>query len=636
MKKQLLLALPFLLLSCHNGKTDKQPEADNAPKFEIPITTSLPEDKVALQHAVNGWWTDSQQNREERMAWYREAKFGCFIHWGVYSVPAGEWKGKLYKGYSEHLMRMAKIPVEEYKNTLVKQFNPTDFDADEWMKDVVEAGMKYFIITAKHHDGFAIYPSDAYPYDIRLTKFDRDPLQELRDAAKKYGIKFGFYYSHAFDWEHPCAPGNDWDWEHPGGDKKLGGTNWWESAYASFLPEAEKYVNEKSIPQIKELIEKYEPDIMWFDTPAKLPTYLNVKILEALRNVDKESKIVVNGRLVRLGSQNMGDYKNTGDRAAFFPPTEGDWESIPTTNESYGYTKVDSIRKPASHFIRLLSDAVSKGGNILMNIGPMGNGQWDERDRQLTRQIGQWLKVNGESIYGAKKSGLPLQTWGVTTLKGDTLYAHVHEWPRDGKLVIGGLRTDSQDAWLVVDKGQHLTTSRTDREDLIVNLPAQAPDTVNTVIALKLNGDVNAYAIRLISPKVTNNLYAFDAELKGKDFEFGDGKRNRNYLKNWKDTEQYFQWTFRIKETGAFNIFFDYNTAKKSDNGCVKVSIYDQAGKLNTESMLNYNGFTEKEGTQSQKLGIALLPPGTYTCKVRGVMREGDTFMQPIAIRLVP
>ena len=145
------------------------------------------------------------------MAWYNEAKFGCFIHWGVYSVPAGIWKGKELGGYTEHLMRKGRIPLEQYKKELVVPFNPTEFDAEEWVRHAVEAGMKYFIITAKHHDGFAMYLSDAYPYDMRMTRYGKDPMEALRKAARKYGIKFGFYYSHAFDWEHPDAPGNDWD-----------------------------------------------------------------------------------------------------------------------------------------------------------------------------------------------------------------------------------------------------------------------------------------------------------------------------------------------------------------------------------------------------------------------------------------
>ena len=306
--------------------------------LSIPAEVSLPQDRIALTEARDGWWTDARKNYDERMGWYNDAKFGCFIHWGVYSDVAGFWHGKHIGGYTEHLMRKATIPLDVYRKEVVAPFNPTGFDADEWMSHARDAGMKYFIVTAKHHDGFAMFPSDAYPYDIRQTTFDRDPMGELREAARRYGIKFGFYYSHAFDWEHPDAPGNDWDYDNPGGDRLLGGAEWWTGGRRDFLPKAEKYVAEKSIPQIQELIRNYQPDILWFDTPAKLPLYLNVRILKAIREADPENKIVVNGRLARYGGSNLGDYRNTGDRAAFFFPTEGPWESIPTTNESYGYS----------------------------------------------------------------------------------------------------------------------------------------------------------------------------------------------------------------------------------------------------------------------------------------------------------
>jgi alpha-L-fucosidase len=206
--------------------------------------------------------------REARVAWHREARFGCFMHWGVYSDLGGEWPGVAKPGtYSEHVMRWAKIPRAVYLEQVAKNFNPVKFDADVWVRLLRGAGMRYLIITAKHHDGFAMYPSKVSDYNITVSQFKRDPMRELRDACTRYGIKFGFYYSHAFDWEHPDAPGNDWDYDNPGGDRNLGGREWWKGPRADFLPRAQRYVNEKSIPQIRELIAMYRPDILWFDTP---------------------------------------------------------------------------------------------------------------------------------------------------------------------------------------------------------------------------------------------------------------------------------------------------------------------------------------------------------------------------------
>lgn len=596
--------------------------------LEVPGNTQLPQDKEAIIKADKGWWKESRKNYDARMAWYNEAKFGCFIHWGVYSVPAGIWKGKKLGGYTEHLMRKGRIPLEQYKKELVTPFNPTEFNAEEWMCHASEAGMNYFIITAKHHDGFAMYPSDAYPYDMRLTKYGKDPMEALRKAARKYGIKFGFYYSHAFDWEHPDAPGNDWDYDNPGGDKLLGGANWWTGERKSFLPNAEKYVEEKSIPQIQELIKKYDPDILWFDTPSKLPLYLNIRILEAIREADPQNKIVVNGRLVRFGSQNMGDYRNTGDRAAFFFPTKGVWESIPTTNESYGYSVVDTVRKSVPFFVQLLASATSKGGNILMNVGPMGNGKWDARDVEVFQGIGKWLKVNGESIYGTQRTNLPVQPWGVTTLKGDTLYAHVYRWPSDGKLVIGGLRSEIKKGWCLANKKTSVKFNRLNADDYELALPAKAPDSMDAVIALILDKQQAPNPIRLLDARQSNILYTFDAQLQGRGLGFGDGKPNRNYVKNWKNENQSMKWKLRLNEPAEYTVYLDYNTAGKNDTGTVIIEIAGQKFEV------NYPAFYERNGSSSVLVGKVKLDKGALECNLKGKQHTGNQYMNPIAVRL--
>lgn len=590
----------------------------------------LPQDKEAVSEAYATWWTKSQENLGQRMEWYADAKFGCFIHWGVYSVPAGMWKGKKVGGYTEHLMRKAQIPLVNYIKELVLPFNPVDFDADEWMRTIRDAGMKYVVITAKHHDGFAMYFSDVYPYDMSLTKYNKDPMAALREAAKKYGIKFGFYYSHAFDWEHHCAPGNDWEYpDHPGGDRLVGGSDWWLTM-PDYLPIADKYVREKSIPQIQELIKRYDPDLMWFDTPHKLPLYQNIRILEAIRKIDPENKIVVNGRLARFADKNLGDYANTGDRAAHLYPTPGFWESIPTTNDSYGYSVVDTERKPVSHFVRLLSSAVAKGGNILLNVGPMGNGKWDEKDAAICLEIGKWLKVNGEAIYGAQKTDLPLQSWGETTKKGDTLYAHVHHWPKSGVLTIGGLTSEIGKAWIVSDpQKKRVSFSRINDKDMAVHLPANAPNTMNTVIAFALKKTEKAYPVRLLDDAGDNILFTFDAELMGTGLRFGDGKVNRNYVTNWKTEDQWMRWKVRINKPAKYDLFLDYNTAGDTDTGEVVVNI----GGMNFK--VNYPAHPEKKGTNSVYVGHITFTADEFACSLRGKNYRGNQFMNPISIRFI-
>ncbi|MCE5206600.1 MAG: alpha-L-fucosidase [Porphyromonadaceae bacterium] len=617
------ISLFFVLTAQSQNRGDEQGMA-------ILEKLQLPQDKVAVSDAYATWWTKSQENLDHRMEWYADAKFGCFIHWGVYSVPAGVWKGKNVGGYTEHLMRKAQIPLVNYIKELVLPFNPVDFDADEWMRTIRDAGMKYLVITAKHHDGFAMYFSDVYPYDMSLTKYNKDPMAALREAARKYGIKFGFYYSHAFDWEHPCAPGNDWEYpDHPGGDRLVGGSDWWLTR-PDYLPIADKYVREKSIPQIQELIKRYDPDLMWFDTPHKLPLYQNIRILKAIREIDPENKIVVNGRLARFDDKNLGDYANTGDRAAYLYPTPGFWESIPTTNESYGYSIVDTERKPVSHFVRLLSSAVAKGGNILLNVGPMGNGKWDDKDVSIVLEIGKWLKVNGEAIYGAQKTDLPVQSWGVTTQKGDTLYAHVHQWPKNGILTVGGLTSDIGKAWLVSDPQQkRVSFSRINDKDMVVYLPVNAPDLMNTVVALTVKKAKKSYPVRLLDDTADNTLFTFDAEIMGSGLRFGDGKVHRNYVTNWKTNDQWMRWEVRINKPVNYDLFLDYNTVEDTDTGEVFFSI---AGKNFT---VNYPPHPEKKGTNSVHIGSIALTADEFECSLRGKNHRGNQCMNPIAVRLI-
>ena len=176
------------------------------------------------------WWRDSQTNLDARLAWWRDARFGMFIHWGVYSYLGGTWRGQTGHGYAEHIQRIMKIPIPVYRPEVAGHFDPTNFNADEWVRLAKDAGMKYIVITAKHHDGFAMWPTKVNDYNVMdATPWHHDPMKDLKAACEKYGLKFGFYYSQAFDWGNSNAPGNDWDYNNPGGDKHIGGRNWWET-----------------------------------------------------------------------------------------------------------------------------------------------------------------------------------------------------------------------------------------------------------------------------------------------------------------------------------------------------------------------------------------------------------------------
>ncbi|WP_343303810.1 alpha-L-fucosidase [Chitinophaga niabensis] len=577
-------------------------------------------DSIAIADAMNGWWTASMKDHDKRIEWWRDAKFGCFIHWGVYSVPGGEWKGKKVGGYAEHLMRKEKIPRQEYKDQLIRTFNPTEFNADEWVKLIKSAGMRYLIITSKHHDGVTMYPSAIGDYTLKQSAFKRDPMQELSAACKKYGIKFGFYYSHAFDWEDPNAPGNDWDYNNPGGDKNLFGGARWYDEHSELLPKAVKYVDEKSIPQIQELLRKYHPDILWFDTPHKLPLSENIRILKAIREVD--NNVVVNGRLARTAAISFGDYKNTADRPAEFYPVTGDWEAIPTTNESYGYSRYDNSHKPAGFFIQLMAKAAAKGGNLLMNIGPMGNGLIDPRDTVILHKVGAWLIPNGESIYGTEGVFEVPQPWGVITQKGDKKYLHVFKWPKDGKLFVNGIHQVNNAKLLIGNKA--LTVKKISPFNWEITVPQQTPDENNTVLVLETTKGPapESKAERLFTKDYANTLLAFDAIQQGKGFGFGDGKTNRYYVQNWTKDNQSLQWLIRNDEPVTYAVKLKYEA---EGGGSYTLSAGDK--KIRAEVL---------PGLQEQEIGNITLPKGEHTLEIKPEKIAGKELMKLMEVTLTP
>jgi alpha-L-fucosidase len=523
-------------------------------------------DAAAVRDAQTGWYADALKTRDTRLAWWRDARFGCFIHWGPYSVLGGEWQGNPNPGYAEHIMRVNRIPRATYKDQVAAKFHPDQFNATEWVRLIKSAGMRYIIITSKHHDGFAIWPSDANVYNIRdVSHFNRDPLKELVEAARAQGLHVGFYYSHAFDWEDPNAPGNDWDYNNPGGDKQLfGGVNWYNE-HPELVPRIEKYVYGKAIPQLQELISRYHPDILWFDTPTKLPFFEQAAIVKAVRAAGPE--VVINGRAARSGSVNLGDYQNTADRPAELRPTPGDWEAIPTTNESYGWNKLDSSYKPVPYFVQLLAKSAAKGGNILLNIGPRGDGTINPPDVAILEGLGRWMAVNQESIRGTERTPLDRQAWGDSTLKGETLYLHVFHWPDKGRLVVSGLISDVSSAYLLADP-QHkpLKVARLNASDITVQLPAVAPDPAASVVVLQSKAPVKAVLGRLLDAESgpQNILLGFDATAQGTGFSYGDGKTARYYVDGLENADNSLQWTVRVNQTTRFSVDATYSTQKSA------------------------------------------------------------------------
>jgi alpha-L-fucosidase len=583
-------------------------------------------DDKAIKEAREGWWTESMKTHNQRIQWWKDAKFGMFVHWGIYSLPGGEWKGKEVTGYAEHLMRKEKISRAEYLE-LANRFNPVKFNADEWILAAKRAGMNYFVITAKHHDGFAMYDSKVSDFDIvDKTPFKRDPMAELTAAAKRHGMRFGFYYSHAFDWEHPDAPGNDWEFQNPGGDKLLGGANWFDT-HPEWLPKAVKYVDNKAIPQIKELIQRYHPDMLWFDTPHKLPFSENLRILKAIREADPN--IVVNGRLARTAGMNFGDYNNTGDRPAEFrSPSPTYWEAVPTTNESYGYSKYDSTHKSGTFFIQLLAKAASRGGNILANLGPMGDGSFDPKDVRIFDSVGLWIDKHKTSIFGTERTPLAIPSWGVTTQAGNKLYLHVFNWPKSGKLVVGGLKSNVAKAYLFTDPAKKsIAFSRIGTSDLTLTLPAEAPDAANSVIVLEVQGKLLADSVRRLDPTITNRLLVFDGKVHGRGFSFGDGKANRYNVEKWTSSDQYFTWDLRSLQPASYKVVLKY-LADEATGGVYQVTLddFEKSGTI----------VQTKGPVVTQEVGVAKVKAGSNQLSVKAKDIAKGGFVKLLEIQLIP
>lgn len=431
------------------------------------------------------WQQDYGPTHDARMQWWRQAKFGMFIHWGVYSVPAGVYKGQPVTHAGEWIMRTADIPVADYA-AFTKQFDPTNFNADQWVQIAKAAGMKYMVITAKHHDGFCMFHTRVDGYNIYdATPWHRDPLAELAVACRKQGIRLGFYYSEAQDWHHPGGAAAN---KNPQAD--VDAQHHWDPAQKGSFDE---YVEKVDVPQITELLSNYDPDtpaVLWWDTPIGMNPARVEKLLPLLK---LKPEIITNNRLDE--HHLTGDYQTPEQKI----PTNGlagDWETCMTINGTWGYKSTDEKFKSAETLIHNLVDIASKGGNYLLNVGPTSAGEIPQPEIERLQEVGQWMKVNGDSIYGTTASpfGHPFD-WGRCTAKimpdKTILYLHVWNWPADGQLNLPNLKNQVAAAYLLKSSlfGRHLALKHTsDSDGVIVTLPNTAPDKISSTVVLEIQG----------------------------------------------------------------------------------------------------------------------------------------------------
>lgn len=486
--------------------------------------------------------TDLDLVPPESIQWWREARFGMFIHWGLYAQPAGIWKGKQIPSIGEWIMYNAKIPIPEYE-ALARTFNPVKFDAEKWILVAKRAGMKYLVITSKHHDGFAMFHSPSNPYNIvDATPFKRDVMTELAAACHRHGIRLCFYYSQAQDWH---APGGAGHWEEVG-------EKGWHGASVS--PERfARYLEEKVKPQLRELLTQYGPiGLIWFDTPVVITREQSLELRKLVHEYQPDC--LVSGRV----GHDVGDYGSLGDNQIPYGLVKGDWETPATLNDTWGYKSYDHNWKSVGDLLALLAELASKGVNYLLNVGPTAEGEIPQESVERLEAVGRWMAVNDEAIYGTSASPYPYEfEWGRITAKENRLYLLISDWNNPFRL--NGLRSRVKQACLLADRECTLEFSQgydaaTDFHTLELTLPANQPDPYFSVVVLELDGPADVECISLQQPDGCIRMPVHMAAWRSPGGD-RDPKLNRvGLVDDWRDTADFLSWPLKIGRPGTYQV----------------------------------------------------------------------------------
>lgn len=533
-------------------------------KIEVIVELSKGSPQIEKIEAFFDGKEKQLENREEkdaRMAWFRDARFGMFIHWGLYSIPAGEWNGRIYPGASEWLIHHAKIPISKYL-PLREQFNPINFDARRWVQIAKSAGMKYIVITSKHHEGFAMWPTSTTDWSIKNTKFSRDPLKELAIACKESNIRLCFYYS-IMDWHHPdYLPRRDWD-PRPNESPEFG-------RYVQYMKD-----------QLKELITNYGPiGILWFDGEWE-DTWTHEMGLDLEKYVRSlQPDIIINNRVdkgregmegLTAGEQFGGDYGSPEQTI----PARGlpgvDWESCMTFNDSWGFMKSDNNWKSAEAVIRNLADTASKGGNYLLNVGPNSLGEIPEPSIDRLAAVGKWISKNGEAIYGTTAGPFPQALpWGRVTRKGHSLYLLVDS-PMPKEILLRGMSTEVKRISPISNPNINCSFKKS-QDGLIVQIGGSSTEPI-TVLKLDFVGELKIEPVP-VRPLANGSLSleANCAEIEGPMAKF---EADKNCIGFWTSEKTRVWWQFAGLKTQDYNIELEYACLPGCENSLVSICIND-------------------------------------------------------------
>jgi alpha-L-fucosidase len=529
--------------------------------------------------------------------WFREARFGMFIHWGVYAVPAGVYKDKPIGGIGEWILQNAQIPLTEY-SAYAKDFTAANYDPAAWAALAKEAGMRYVVITSKHHDGFALYDSAASDWDVANPSCPApdDLLAPLAQAVRSEGLKFGLYYSQAQDWTHP------------GGaimGTKAGEPGWDPAQTGDF----DAYLRDVAAPQTREILTRYQPDVLWWDTPVNMNTERARPLHELLA---LQPHIITNNR---LGGDFKGDTKTPEQH---IPPRgfPGEmFEVCMTMNDTWGFKKNDQNWKSSRTIIRNLSDISSKGGNFLLNIGPDSAGRIPEPSVQILKDLGRWMKTNGEAIHATDASPFPRRLpWGRVTRKvaddgSTTLYLHVWDWPANGELLLPTLQTKPSSARILAT-GKRASTKLAN-DGLHVRLRGEAPDADVSIVKLTFKKPLVITQRPYVQPAADGafTLAALDADRHGS--LLGDipleGFGADAYLARWNHDEWRVDYQLKTPAARSWRVTAEVRAAKPA-----KLTL--KCGANEVEASIPT---TTGDNFQIVELGVIALPAGETALDLR-------------------